>query len=59
MNLKNVAFSLLLLAGTTGVEAVNYSPKNVKASIALKVPGNDARQYPLTMQKLQDNYFGC
>lgn len=57
MNLKNVALSLLLLAGTTGVEAVNYSPENVKASIALKVPGNDARQYPLTMQKLQDNYF--
>lgn len=57
MNLKNVALSLLLLAGTTGMEAVNYSPENVKASIALKVPGNDARQYPLTMQKLQDNYF--
>lgn len=57
MNLKNVALSLLLLAGTTGAEAVNYSPENVKVSIALKVPGNDARQYPLTMQKLQDNYF--
>ncbi|WP_075558453.1 hypothetical protein [Parabacteroides timonensis] len=57
MKIKNLTCCLLLLIGTISGGAVNYSPENVKASIALKVPGNDAEQYPLTLQKLQNNYF--
>ena len=39
---------MVCLAGMTCAEAVNYTPENVSASIALKVPGNDAKRYPLT-----------
>lgn len=30
---------------------------NVSASIALKVPGNDAKRYPLTLQQLDNSNF--
>ena len=38
-------------------QAVNYTPENVSASIALKVPGNDAKRYPLTLQQLDNSNF--
>ena len=40
MNWKNFVCSVVCLAGMTCAEAVNYTPDNVSASIALKVPGN-------------------
>ena len=52
MNWKNFVCSVVCLAGMTCAEAVNYTPENVSASIALKVPGNDAKRYPLTLQQL-------
>ena len=35
----------------------NYTPENV--SISLKVPGNDAQHYSLTLQKQQDGIYTC
>lgn len=46
---------MVCLAGMTCAEAVNYTPENVSASIALKVPGNDAKRYPLTLQQLDNS----
>lgn len=37
--------------------AANYSPEKSQASLALKVPGNPAVEYPLTLSKLSDSYF--
>lgn len=42
-------------SGTAG--AANYSPEKSQASLALKVPGNPAVEYPLTLSKLSDSYF--
>lgn len=40
-------------AGTA--KAIDYVPQHTSASISLKVPGNMAKQYPLNMQKLQND----
>lgn len=55
--LENFVCSVVCLAGMTCAEAVNYTPENVSASIALKVPGNDAKRYPLTLQQLDNSNF--
>lgn len=57
MILKTIVCGVILLISAARVEAVNYTPDNVSASIALKAAGNDARQYPLTLLKLNDNHF--
>ena len=57
MNWKNLVCSVMLLVGITCAEAVNFTPDNVSASIALKVPGNDAKRYPLTLQQLDNSNF--
>ena len=36
---------------------MNYTPEMISASIALKVPGNDAKRYPLTLQQLDNSNF--
>lgn len=43
--------------GVLGVHAFEYGPSNVSASIALKVPGNKAVQYPLTLNALSESEF--
>ena len=48
---------VVLLSGLTTLGAVNYSSENVSASLALKVPGNPAVVYPLTLQKLSNHCF--
>ncbi|WP_321334947.1 hypothetical protein [uncultured Bacteroides sp.] len=57
MKIKRLLFGVMALMGTVCVGAINYMPENVSASISLKIPGNDAKQYPLCLQKLKDNYF--
>lgn len=57
MILRNVLCGTLLLAGIAAVNAVEYTPENVAATISLKVPGNDAVRYPLTFQTLQKGGF--
>ena len=47
----------MLSAGIVNIGAANYTPENV--SISLKVPGNDAQHYSLTLQKQQDGIYTC
>jgi hypothetical protein len=49
----------MLLASITGAGAANAAPEDISASISLKVPGNDAKQYPLALQKMQDGMYSC
>lgn len=46
-----------MLAGVLSSHAIEYTPANVSASIALKVPGNDAVRYPLEFRKLRQQPF--
>ena len=54
MRLKRLFLGVMLLVGITGAGATNAAPEDISASISLKVPGNDAKQYPLALQKMQD-----
>lgn len=45
--------------GITGAGAANAAPEDISASISLKVPGNDAKQYPLALQKMQNGMYSC
>ena len=57
MNLRNILSGIALLAGILSAHAIEYTPANVSASIALKVPGNDAVRYPLEFRKLRQERF--
>lgn len=59
MRLKRLFLGVMLLAGITGAGAANVAPEDISASISLKVPGNDAKQYPLALQKMQDGMYRC
>ena len=55
--LKRLTSCAMLISSVVTLGAVNYSPDNVSASLALKVPGNPAEVYSLKMHELPDNYF--
>ena len=57
MRLKRLFLGIMLSAGIVNIGAVNYTPENV--SVSLKVPGNDAQHYSLTLQKQQDGVYTC
>ena len=57
MRLRRLFLWIMLSAGIANIGAANYTPENV--SISLKVPGNDARHYSLTLQKQQDGVYTC
>lgn len=59
MRLKRLFLGVMLLAGITGAEATSVAPADISASISLKVPGNDARQYPLILQEGQNGVYSC
>lgn len=59
MRLKRLFLEVMLLVGITGAGATNAAPEDISASISLKVPGNDAKQYPLALQKMQDGMYSC
>lgn len=59
MKLKRLFLGVMLLVGITGAGATNAAPEDISASISLKVPGNDAKQYPLALQKMQDGMYSC
>ena len=59
MRLKRLFLGVMLLASITGAGAANAAPEDISASISLKVPGNDAKQYPLALQKMQDGMYRC
>ena len=57
MRLKRLFLGIMLSVGIVNIGAANYIPENV--SISLKVPGNDAQHYSLTLQKQQDGVYTC
>ena len=59
MRLKRLFLGVMLLVGITGAGAANAAPEDISASISLKVPGNDAKQYPLALQKMPDGMYSC
>lgn len=59
MRLKRLFLGIMLLAGITNVGAMNDVPEDVSASVSLKIPGNDARNYPLTIKKQADGTYTC
>ena len=59
MRLKRLFLGVMLLVGITGAGAANAAPEDISASISLKVPGNDAKQYPPALQKMQDGMYSC
>lgn len=59
MRRKRLFLGVMLLVGITGAGAANAAPEDISASISLKVPGNDAKQYPLALQKMQDGMYSC
>ena len=59
MRLKRLFLGVMLVAGIMGAGAANVAPEDISASISLKVPGNDAKQYPLALQKMQDGMYSC
>lgn len=46
---------MIIAAYIATAEAVNYIPERASAHISLKVPGDEAKQYPLTFRKSQSN----
>lgn len=54
MNFKCLLCGLAVWTSIGTVEAITNVPERVSASISLKVPGNQAKQYPLTLQKSQN-----
>lgn len=59
MRLKRLFLGIMLFTGIMGAGAANVAPEDISASISLKVPGNDAKQYPLALQKMQDGMYSC
>ena len=59
MRLKRLFLGVMLLVGITGAGATNAAPEDISASISLKVPGNDAKPYPLALQKMQEGMYSC
>lgn len=59
MRLKRLFLGVMLFTGIMGAGAANVAPEDISASISLKVPGNDAKQYPLALQKMQDGMYSC
>ena len=59
MRLKRLFLGVMLVAGIMGAGAANVAPEDISASISLKVPGNDAKQYPLALQKVQEGVYSC
>lgn len=46
---------MAIVACATTAEAINNLKERISASISLKVPGNEAKQYPLTLQTPTSN----
>lgn len=57
MKLTQWLFGVMFLAGITRAGATNDLP--VSASLSLKVPGNDAKHYELTLTEQADGMFVC
>ena len=57
MKLKSLVLSAsAALMWAVGAHAVDYTPERIAASVSLKVPGNPAVDYPLTVQASRTLY---
>ena len=54
---KKIVFRDNAFCGHCKYWSGNYTPENV--SVSLKVPGNDAKHYSLTLRKVQDGVYDC
>ena len=54
---KNIVFRDNIVCGYCKYWSSKLSYENI--AISLKVPGNDAKQYPLALQKMQDGVYSC
>lgn len=59
MKLKKMFFIVMLFMGITSTRAADATLENISASISLKVPGNDAKQYSLDFQRIQNGIYSC
>lgn len=57
MNLKCLFCGILVGLYVEAIEAVNYTPEKISASISLKVPGNESEKYSLDMRQLKNDPF--
>lgn len=57
MRLKRLFLGIMLSAGIMNIGAANYVPENI--SVFLKVPGNDAKHYTLTLREVQNGMYRC
>lgn len=59
MRLKELFCTIILLAGIANVGVASVALENVSAVISLKIPGNDAKRYPLAFQAMQHGVYSC
>ena len=59
MRMKRLFLGAMLLLGVANLGAMSPAGEDVSASISLKIPGNDAKHYPLTLQKQQNGIYNC
>lgn len=59
MRVKRLFLGIILLMGMAELSAVNSASENTSAFISLKAPGNEAKQYPLILQEVQDGTYNC
>lgn len=59
MRLNRLFWGIMLLVGITNAGAMNPVPEDVSASVSIKVPGNDARNYSLTFRQQEDGVYSC
>lgn len=59
MSLKRLFLGVMLVASITHMEAAKSAPGDVSASVSIKVPGNEAKHFPLALQQLQNGTYSC
>lgn len=57
MSVRTVFCSVVILAGLVRVKAADSLPEGIQAVLALKIPGNAAVEYPLSLNKLSDTAY--
>lgn len=57
MKIQRLFVGIVFLAGVVNLSAMGISHENVSAKLSLKVPGNDAKSYELTLNKQSDGTF--
>lgn len=59
MKFKALFLAILFLTTVAETKAIESSSQNISATIALKVPGDFAKSYDLTLNKQSGNTFEC